>query len=496
MEQMEEAFDYIERYKLHSYRILRTGSIRCAGLSYRGNQYWIKNIAKELFDRKEGIVFPGLPHGTMYEIGIARAMHKNSESILWFSNGVDIDTVKKSFPPNIEKVYPYNLDSLPDLESQADKIMSMLHEKMKRNFSYLGDSYMEPVSNILIQKRYRPNLANLITRKNTFEIDFLGSYNSLLDAYFVKEYSLFDDEAIQYNIDCRIQYFIDRAVLFVYLRNHDLWVRSVDKLSEVVEQNASMNPCYFQEKYAIEMLKNVMRYHGMVTQGGVNLKELYNKFEKYSESGVLANGNGMVSCLCFDYKGLCAHKMALGELGRVTGERKFNVLSKEVIETLRHSGPSAEKNKAREFLKTALQSFETVLRISNECSMEDGYIWEGLALYNKARCEFLLHVLLPDGGYEWEETMELAIGARREAADKYEIIRPFPAVISHNLHAEYYHACLERLFYKIMEGSDQFDSSEFKDLKEKIRQWEKRSSFYADVLQVTKKLNQLEAVFE
>ena len=31
---------------------------------------------------------------------------------------------------------------------------------------------------------------------------------------------------------------------------------------------------------------------------------------------------------------------------------------------------------------------------------------------------------------------------------------------------------------------------------EKIRQWEKRSSFYADVFQVTKKLNQLEAVSE
>ncbi len=131
------------------------------------------------------------------------------------------------------------------------------------------------------------------------------------------------------------------------------------------------------------------------------------------------------------------------------------------------------------------------MRLSSENSMGVGYLWEGVALYNKARCEYLLNILVPNS-FNWKVDMIEAIRVRREYTEKYESIPSFPVVISHNLKAEYYLAKLEQYFYTVNESPTTINISEFNMLKEEVYNWGRISSFYTDVLSVTNKLNILE----
>lgn len=449
----------------------------------------IKDMLNNLLD-EGGVVSPRLSQNIIYELGIANATHNDPSSIMWFFSG---GNVKPSyFPSDVNLPAIYSFGSCTNLDEQVNHILKELHFKVKAQFNYLGSNYEDPVTSILFQTNYRPNLMNIISRKNFMGIDFLGSYNSPLDAYFEQEYSLFNEENIEYNLDCRIQYFIDRAVLFVYLRNNQLWVRAVSQLSDAVESMPNRECSdYFVSKLAIDILSNVMIYHKMMTQQDASPKLLFDRFEQSSNDRMLKNS--MLRCLCFDYKGLCAHKVALEHLAVSIGKKSFWATSKENIEALIDSKKNAEKDSAKEYLRIAIRSFDEVLRLSSENSMGVGYLWEGFALYNKARCEYLLNILVPNS-FNWDLDMIEAIRVRGEYAGKYESITSFPVVISHNLKAEYYLAKLEQYFYIINENPTSLNISEFNMLKEEVYNWGRISSFYTDVLSVTNKLNVLEKI--
>ena len=446
----------------------------------------LKDILIDMLDN-DAIIAPKLSQNIIYELGIANATHSDPSSIMWFFSGGNVQ--KDYFPSDVNLPAIYSFDNFTNIDEQINYILTELHLKVKAQFNYLGSSYEDQVPSILFQKSYRPNLKNIISRKNNIGIDFLGSYNSPLDAYFEQEYSLFNEENIEYNLDCRIQYFIDRAVLFVYLRNNQLWVRAVSQLFDAVESMSDReSSIYFVSKLAIDILSNVMVYHKMMTQQDASPKLLLEKFEQWSNDRMLKNG--MLRCLCFDYKGLCAHKVALEHLACSIGKKDFWATSKEDIKSLIDSRKNYEKKIAKQYLLTAIKSFEEVLRVSNENSMEVGYLWEGFALYNKARCEYLLNILVPNS-FNWNIDMIEAIRIRGEYVETYESISSFPIVISHNLKAEYYLAKLEQYFYIINEYPTSVNISEFNMLSEEIYNWSKISSFYTDVLSVTSKLNTL-----
>lgn len=447
----------------------------------------IKDALKNLLD-EGGVVSPKLSQNIIYELGIAIATHNDPDSILWFFSGGNVEPGYFHSDANLPVVD--SLKSCTNIDEQVDQILKKLHSKVKTHFKYLGANYDDPVPSILFQTNYRPNLMNIISRKSIIGIDFLGSYNSPLDTYFEQEYSLFNEEKIEYNLDCRIQYFIDRAVFFVYLKNHQLWTHAVSKLSDAIESMPNRECSdYYVSKLAIDILSNVMIYHKMITQQDASPKLLFDRFKQSSNDKMLKNS--MLRCLCFDYKGLCAHKVALEHLAASIGEKSFMAISKGNVEALRASKKNAEKDIAKEYLQIAIRSFDEVLRVSGENSMGVVYLWEGFALYNKARCEYLLNLLVPNL-FNWSLDMIEAIRVRGEYDGKYESIPSFPVVISHNLKAEYYLSKLEHFFYIINENPTSLNISEFNKLKEDVYNWVRISSFYTDVLSVTNKLNILE----
>lgn len=228
-----------------------------------------------------------------------------------------------------------------------------------------------------------------------------------------------------------------------------------------------------------------------MTQQDASPKLLFDRFDQLSNDRMLKNS--MLRCLCFDYKGLCAHKVAIEHLSASIGQKAFWATSKENIKSLIDSEKTEEKDSAKEYLRIAIRCFDEVLRSSSENSMGSGYLWEGFALYNKARCEYLLNILIPNS-FKWKENLIEAIRVRGEYAGKYESIPSFPVVISHNLKAEYYLAKLEQYFYTINENPTSLSISEFNMLKEEVCNWCKISSLYTDVLSATNKLNTLEKI--
>ncbi len=89
---------------------------------------------------------------------------------------------------------------------------------------------------------------------------------------------------------------------------------------------------YSVSKLAIDILSNVMIYHNMMTQQDASPKLLFDRFEQSSNDRMLKNS--MLRCLCFDYKGLCAHKVALEHLLVSIGKKSFFATSKENIKSL------------------------------------------------------------------------------------------------------------------------------------------------------------------
>ncbi len=161
----------------------------------------IKNMLNNLLD-EGAFVSPRLSQNIIYELGIANATHHDPSRFMWFFSG---GNVKPSyFPSDVNLPAVYSFGNCTNIDEQVNHILKELHLKIKAQFNYLGSNYEDSVPSILFQTNYRPNLMNIISRKNIMGIDFLGSYNSPLDAYFEQEYSLFNEENIEYNLDCRI----------------------------------------------------------------------------------------------------------------------------------------------------------------------------------------------------------------------------------------------------------------------------------------------------
>lgn len=448
----------------------------------------LRELTEKMIENK-AVISPKFSQNIIYELGMAMSSHEEQD-IMWFFSGGNVR--QSYFPTDITPPAVYSLDECSTMGLKIDYILTELHSKVRETFNYLGASYEDKITPILLNENYRPNLANLISkRSNYININSLYSYNSPMDEYFENEYAVFSQEKMEYNLDSRIQYFIDRAVLFVYLRNHKLWVRSVGQLSDAVESLLDKKSSYyFAAKLCIDVLSNVMLYHKMITDQDTSPNILFEKFDEFSKDRMLKNS--MLRCLCFDYKGLCAHKKALAYLAAAIEKELFIATSEEDINAIINSDKIEQTNQAKDFFQTAIKSFDEVLRISKENAMNTAYLWEGFALYNKARCEYLLNIISPDSA-KWETDMNEAIRIRKSYVETYANITPFPAVIYHNLEAEYYLAKLEQYFYN-MNKMVSPNISDFRKIKESICEWKNKSSFYTDVLSVENKLSSLEAL--
>ncbi|MDR2504503.1 MAG: hypothetical protein LBD16_00205 [Oscillospiraceae bacterium] len=432
-------------------------------------------------------IAPVLSQNICFEFGLAKATHREAESIIWVTMG---GNVQKYFPSDWNKPLIINLDKYDSDEKKLDYITAELHNRIRKMFGFLGQKHDDIVMDILQLSKYRPDLANVTSRKHSINIDFLGSYNSPLDAYFREEYEMFYGKPTSADIGRRVQYFIDRAVLFVYLRNGDFWDETV---------NALLNACYgfspaerTHPLAAINILKEVMRYHNMTSKPSrvVDYNSILNKLLAAKNNVV----NPMLKCLLEDYLGLCYHKITLPLLAKTVNKNRISITSKEDITLLRDNGSASSVKEACKNLEDAVACFSEVLRLSNENEMENFYIWEGFAQYNRARCLYMLNLINPALGQNWKDELQTAVITRRETAEKYEKFSrtlSFPVVISHNLRAEYFHAEIERFSYLNAQESADFDISDFEKVKTEIHEWGKKSSFYTDVLRVTESLNKL-----
>jgi len=430
----------------------------------------------------------------IYELGISQATHMEENNILWFSNGA----VHKSFPSDIETPIITNLAIYNSIDDKIDAILKQIHLRVLSVFSYLNSNYYEPVVDPLKNINYRPNLQNLISHDYLHSMDYLSTIISPLDEYFYKEYSRFSKNHNKYDLSRRIQFLIDRAILFVYLRNNTRWSQIISELSNdylAMSDNHTDGVTEYH-KNAIELLHQVMLYHKMmentVFREGNNNDDylptsILKKLEELEKRCCFTNS--MVMNLQDDYLGLTYHKVALESIAQQLQLNSFRATDKSHIENLGQN--DSDKSYILLLLYRAIAHFDKVITRTNEYSLENNYTWLSYVLYNKARCEYLLNIINSNFGVNWAKDMEEAIFNRKIQAEKYNAIITFPVIISHSMYAEYFHAKLELLFYLYNNDSSNIEQVEIDKIIKDIKVWSSESTLYTDVLNVLSKLDSL-----
>lgn len=364
----------------------------------------------------------------------------------------------------------------------------------------------------------------------------LDSDASALSEAFKVEYKRFEKTAnpsSEHVMARRIMYIVDRAVFIMYLREESEWKKYVEVLKSERENVIGKTNKNLTDDYYWLVLNGLCAVFDY--QSYMHLKTLYegNKLEhilealnpiisKYSDVG-----NKMVYCLLADYMALAYHKMATRELkGALLHE--FYLDNFNHIEELRHyvqSNPDSEKIKSViNNLGHAITLFSSVVETSNNIQVTGSkrdYIWQSYALYNQARCEFLLHLLdvfvhhddhSPNNMIalldtqrlyfdDWNKHLLSSVYSRRDDYRKFKQIPLFPQILRFNLKAEFYHAefeyelaCLVDNFFNASNSAKSGDEFDFEHKKQGFKKWKDENLTITDVLSVDGKVSRIDSL--
>lgn len=313
--------------------------------------------------------------------------------------------------------------------------------------------------NPLLDEKYAPGFISIIPENNKKELKKADKRS--INNFFKQEYEKIDPNSI----GKRLQFIIDRTVIFVYLDNNECWGKYVSELERInSEQNSRKDFKSYQ--IAILILKEVFSYHKMMSgteyEYSINSEpedindELY-ELSKIIESEPNLIKNKMLLCLLYDYLGLSSLKTACKQIAKSLNKDYFNILSKNDREEFKIL-KIEDSNEIVKNIKHAIEWFDKVLKLTeyknklNFKLMRD-YIWDDYALYNKARNQYLLNCLgLEDDS--WKTTMKQAVKERKRSVDKYQ---DMPFAILSNLYAEYLYARLEQFSYLNEKPDNNFD---------------------------------------
>ena len=376
---------------------------------------------------------------------------------------------------------------------------------------------------------------------------------------FKKEYKRFDDSIGNHPeseyLGRRLLYIVDRAVFIMYLREEDYWDNviyngyadpknprlQIKSLLEIRLDYLKSNNLDTENDYyvkAIEALHGVFLYQkcsrpkdkdkplsGMLFKAD-NLDKIIKFLCPVTELGKDEKGNDlgnkMVFCLTADYLALAYHKKATKKLGEFIGETgEFYLDNINHMKSLHNALKDCKKE--NDIVKTVLQLFydaailfkkvvkyQEILQDKNH-NFGYRYIWENYALYNQARCEFMIHLIdsiykketsqsitkfvnahIIEAGRAWHENLIKSVNSRREDYVDFQKQPLFPQFITFNLQAEYYHASFEYelscFIEKQLNPNSQIE--EFTDY-EKFQNWKKSNLTITDVLSVDGKVARL-----
>lgn len=368
---------------------------------------------------------------------------------------IDINDIPKESPLFHYQSCMFNKEGIFNLLNKVLRNDSLPDDSFKILFeNYWGELYKEYLKiiyseNPLIDENYIPVFKSIIPESMKNELKKADKIN--INNFFEKEYEKIDENSI----GKRLQFIIDRTVVFVYLDNNKCWGDYLYKLEYSNNEQCSIDN-YKSYNIAIKILKEIFKYHKMMRDNNdecyihIDPEDIKNKLLKiYNDLKMDPNliKNKMLYCLLFDYLGLCCLKTACKKIAEGLQQNSFDILEisdRKKIKKINYIDSLA----IIDSLKESIQWFDEVLKISsyeNEIGFKQmsEYIWEGYALYNKARGEYLLYCF-NFKNVNWETTMEQAITVRRESVVKY---KDMPFAIFSNLFSEYLHARLEQYSY-------------------------------------------------
>jgi len=430
---------------------------------------------------------------------------------------------------------------LPDL-------LPPLEKNNKNEYAVKGNLSIDSLMD-LENNTYWANLKEL--KPSRINIS-LHEQDEALNQLFEKEYKRFDDSKDNdpnHILGRRLLYIVDRAVFIMYLRKEDDWDKKVKELYEtrvkiLRNEIPKISQAEIKKDYyikSIKALQGVFMYQkcrrpkeeGKPLSG--KLSENLDKIEKLLRpiSQVTdKKGNRMIYCMATDYLALVYHKKATKKLGEIIGKGEYYLDNSEHYDLLVQKIEEYQSNNKEltDLIKETIDLFfkaaslfkkvvdcETLLQdivYNNECTKK--YIWTSYALYNQARCEFAIHLILnlykhitgnvfadvdikiSNLGELWQEDMRNAVISRKtDYLDfkKQEDFPNFPRFIIFNMQAEYYHALYEYELSCIIEK--QFNQK-FKDIEEDVtssenfQTWKKNNLTISDVLDVDDKVKRIE----
>lgn len=381
---------------------------------------------------------------------------------------------------NKQDIYDLTKQICEGITNKSNFNSEKFDKDFQKNWSRLEKPYKKILysDNPLLDDKYIPKFRLLIPdseKENLKKAD-----KKLLNQFFVQEYNKIESNSI----GKRLQFIIDRAVIFVYLYDNSCWYQILADLE--YDNNIQNDPVNYRSyNIAIQILRQVFSYHKMMHNltgiYSVNSEpehicnELFKLLEALKKEPKLIQ-NKMLYCLLYDYMGLCYHKQAFSKIAVMFGKTTFNILNKQERRMLKESVD--ESNEIIINIRKAISCFDQVLKLTDYNNTfgfrELGeYIWDDFALYNKARGEFLLYCFGLEKD-QWRDTMRCAVNARKTSVERYSSM---PFAIYANLFAEYLHARLEEFAY--------MDENPNADFDEEYNQWLKLC--YGDVLSIQKK---------
>jgi hypothetical protein len=370
-----------------------------------------------------------------------------------------------------------------------------------------------------------------------------------LNKLFTDEYQAFSKEnndTSEFTLERQLLYIIDRAVFIMYLRAEDDWDKVVEGL-----YNSRLRMIGVRNKDDDYYLKAATALRGVFMYQKCSRPKaedkplsgsLFNKIgdikkflEPISALGRTC-GNRMVYCMAADYLALCHLKIATKNLGDIIGKnnKEFYLDNTSDIKGLQSIFNDTDKFKEKqtallevlENLRKGADLFKNVIACQTEMqakisNLSYRYIWESYALYNRARCVFMIHLIhkisdpeivrkfpafteifedLKKIGDEWGDEMKKAIDSRNLDYVHFNEKERFPQFISFNLRAEYFHAYYEYELACLIENqinpSFTPPSLSASDSDQTFEAWKENNLTISDVLKVNEKAARIHKIKE
>jgi len=507
----------------------------------------------------KGVITPLLSVNLLYEYGLASSsfINRSDEKRIFCFSRHEINTDSLQYIEGIElKRYDEFTpkEFRKNREKQTDYIIKYsIHDQILKNLFYgLPDDLPLLKKNgkeYTIDGEWTIGDPMSLSEDNTYWADLkelkpgginisLDKQNEALGELFKKEYKRFDDSTEnhpEYILGRRLLYIIDRAVFIMYLRQNDYWNKEVDKLYDecavtLKKKNSMITEVDVKNNYyikSINALKGVFKYQECSSKGYLSnesnlndIEELLNPISVIGDS----KGNRMIYCMAVDYLALVYHKRAATNLGKIIGQNDFCLDKSKHYDLLQEKLKECKSNtqvqqlvqKTINLFFKAASLFKKVVDCQQKlqdpiyngvCSKK--YIWKSYALYNQARCEFAIHLILElykhitnntlvidnqisNLGEKWDADLRGAVESRKNDYIDFLKQKYFPYFIIFNMKAEYYHALYEYELSCLIEGqfNDTFTGFDFKD-DDGFKKWKNDNLTITDVLKVDGKVKRI-----